>query len=267
LGKRPVPEISEPRSVFGPVRAPRNLSYEIAERIAREIVSGALAPGARLPTEQDMGATMGVSRTVVREAVAALRAEGLVVTRQGAGAFVAADAARRPFRLALDGLASIAEVLNVMELRASVEAEAAGLAASRGSAAARRLVARALAAIDAALKRGESAIDEDFAFHRAIAEATGNAQFPHFLEYLGRFIIPRQSIRVSAHLPEGQRAYLETFQREHAAICAAIARRDAAAARNAMREHLVNSQERYRKLAAEAGDGGTARRAPIRSRR
>ena len=247
-----VPKRSDPSLVLRPVLPPRNLPREIAERIAGEITSAKLRPGAKLPTEQEMVAAMGVSRTVIREAVAALRAEGLVVTRQGAGAFVAPDVGRRPFRLALDGLPSIGNVLEIMELRASVEVEAAGLAAGRGSAAARRRVARALGAIDAALERGESAIDEDFAFHRAIAEATGNAQFPHFLEYLGRFIIPRQSIRVAAHRPEGQRAYLETFQREHAAICAAITRQDAAAARAAMRTHLGNSQERYRRLAAEA---------------
>jgi GntR family transcriptional repressor for pyruvate dehydrogenase complex len=235
-----------------PVRPPPRLTREIAERIADEIATARLPPGAKLPTEQEMVAAMGVSRTVVREAVAALRAQGLIVTRQGAGAFVAADADRRPFQLAFDGLPSIAEVLDVMEFRASVEVEAAGLAAERASAAARRRVAAALKAIDAALDRGESAIAEDFAFHRAIAAATGNPQFAHFLEYLGRFIIPRQSIRVAAHRPEGQRAYLETFQREHAVIAEAIAERDVDAAREAMRRHLANSQVRYRRLAAEA---------------
>jgi len=235
-----------------PVAPPRNLTHAIAERIAAEIVGGKFSPGAKLPTEQEMVNAMGVSRTVVREAVAALRAEGLVVTRQGAGAFVATDVERRPFRLALDGLPSIEEVLAIMELRASVEVEAAGLAASRGSAAARRRVGEALAAVDGALKRGEAAIAEDFAFHRAIAAATGNPQFPHFLEFLGRFIIPRQSIRVAAHRPEGQRAYLETFQREHVTICDAIMAGDATAAREAMRQHLGNSQVRYRRLAAEA---------------
>jgi GntR family transcriptional repressor for pyruvate dehydrogenase complex len=247
-----VPKPSTAGLVLRPVGPPRNLTREIAERIADEITSAKLPPGAKLPTEQEMVAAMGVSRTVVREAVAALRAEGLVVTRQGAGAFVAPDVEHRPFRLALDGLPSIAKVLEIMELRASVEVEAAGLAASRGSAAAHRRIGRALAAIDAALERGESAIDEDFAFHRTIAAATGNPQFAHFLEYLGRFIIPRQSVRVAAHRPEGQRAYLETFQREHAAIFAAISAGDAAAAREAMRRHLGNSQARYRRLAAEA---------------
>jgi len=235
-----------------PVTPPTRLTREIAVRIADEIATARLPPGAKLPTEQEMVAAMGVSRTVVREAVAALRAQGLIVTRQGAGAFVAADADRRPFQLAFDGLPSIAEVLDVMELRASVEVEAAGLAAERGSPAARKRVGAALKAIDAALDRGEGAIAEDFAFHRTIAAATGNPQFAHFLEYLGRFIIPRQSIRVAAHRPEGQRAYLETFQREHAAIATAIVARDADAAREAMRRHLANSQARYRRLAAEA---------------
>jgi GntR family transcriptional repressor for pyruvate dehydrogenase complex len=235
-----------------PVTSPPRLTREIAERIADEITTARLPPGAKLPTEQEMVAAMGVSRTVVREAVAALRARGLVVTRQGAGAFVAANADRRPFQLSFDGLPSIAEVLEVMELRASVEVEAAGLAAARGSPAARHKVGVALAAIDAALARGEGAIDEDFGFHRAIAAATGNPQFASFLEYLGRFIIPRQSIRVAAHRPEGQRAYLETFQHEHAAIAAAIRTCDPTAAREAMRRHLANSQIRYRRLAAEA---------------
>jgi DNA-binding FadR family transcriptional regulator len=229
----------------------RGLTGEIAERIASQIADAKLPPGAKLPTEQEMVAAMGVSRTVVREAVAALRAQGLVVTRQGAGAFVAPDVGSRPFRLAFDGLPSIAEVLDVMELRAGIEVEAAALAAGRATAAARRRVGKALAAIDAALRRGESAIDEDFAFHRAIAAAAGNPQFLHFLEYLGRFIIPRQSIRVAAHRPEGQRAYLETSQSEHVAIHDAIAAGDPSAARAAMRRHLGNSQARYRRLAAE----------------
>jgi len=63
-------------SALRPVEPTRKLFHEIAERIAAEIISAKLAPGARLPTEQQMAATMGVSRAVVREAVAALRADG-----------------------------------------------------------------------------------------------------------------------------------------------------------------------------------------------
>lgn len=243
---------AEKLSILRPVPPHRNLTLAIAERLADDIMSGKLKPGARLPTEQEMVAAMGVSRTVVREAVAALRAEGLVITRQGLGAFVATDAGRRPFRLAVEGLPSVDEVLDVMELRASIEAEAAGLAASRSSIATRKRIGKALAAIDAAIERGESAVDEDFAFHRAISQATGNVQFAHFLDFLGRFIIPRQSIRVAVRSDAEQRAYLKMIQGEHRAIFAAIDAADPMAAREAMRLHLANSQARYRRLAAQA---------------
>ena len=191
---------------------------------------------------------------MVRAAVAALRAEGLVTMRQGAGAYVAEDAARRPFRLVLGGLPSVAQALDIMELRQRVESEAAGLAATR-AAAARDEIAAALRRSTSRSGAGESAVEEDFAFHRAVAAATGNPQFAHFLEYLGCSIIPRQSIRIVAHHGEGRRAYLEMIQREHSAICAAIRAADEAGAREAMRRHLANSRARYRRLVEAAKDG------------
>jgi GntR family transcriptional repressor for pyruvate dehydrogenase complex len=233
-----------------PLSPPRNLTREAVDRLSAEITSGNMEPGARLPTEQEMMSAMGVSRTVVREAVAALRAEGLIVTRQGVGAFVAAGVLRRPFRIDPEGLRSLAEVLNVMELRLGVEVESAGLAAERATPAHQRAIADAAKAIDRAIERGESAIDEDYALHMTIAEATGNGHFVRFLEYLGRHIIPRQSIRVQSGRVAGQRGYLEKIQGEHRAIVAAIRNRDPAAARDAMRRHLTSGRERYRKLAS-----------------
>ena len=194
----------------------------------------------------------GVSRTVVREAVAALRAEGLVVTRQGVGAFVAADVQRRPFRIDPDGLRSISEVLNVVELRMGVEIESAGLAAERGSGTDAKRIGAALRAIDDAVARGDTAVDEDIAFHRAIANATGNPQFARFLEFLGRFIIPRRTVRPVTERTDEQRTYLASIQDEHRQIYAAIRDRDPAAARAAMRRHLSNSRERYRKIAGKS---------------
>lgn len=235
-------------ALLRPLAPVRNRTTEVVDRLVAEIASGRLLPGARLPTEQRMQAAMGVSRTVVREAVAALRAQGLVVTRQGLGAFVASDGQQRPFRIDPDGLRSIGAVLDVMELRMAVEVETAGLAAERATPGQVRAIGAALAATDAAIERNEAAVDEDFLLHRAIAEATGNAQFKQFLEFLGRFIIPRQSIRVESGLPSARRAYLEAIQGEHRAICAAIAAKDGAAARAAMRSHLVNGRERYRRL-------------------
>ncbi|MGE0749458.1 MAG: FadR/GntR family transcriptional regulator [Variibacter sp.] len=231
-----------------PLEARQSLTHECVQQLTAQIVSGKLAPGARLPTEQEMIAAMGVSRTVVREAVAALRAEGLVETRQGVGAFVANNA-RRPFRIELDGLESISEVLQVMELRTGVEIEAAGFAAERASKSGVQKITDAYNTIDLAIERGELGIDQDFAFHCSIAEATGNPKFLRFLEYLGRFIIPRQTINLTSGGTQ-RTAALRTFQKEHRLILDAIEARNVTQARAAMRSHLLKSRNRYRKLAS-----------------
>jgi GntR family transcriptional regulator, transcriptional repressor for pyruvate dehydrogenase complex len=232
-----------------PLRPQRNLTDGVIERIKKEISSGGLAPGARLPTEQELMSALGVSRTVVREAVSALRADGLVTTRQGSGAYVASDVSRIPFRIDPNGLSSIEDVLAVMELRQAIEVEAAALAAERVTP--RRLapIARALRAIEAAIAKDEGAVTEDFAFHLAIAEASANPHFAQFLEFLGRHVIPRQSVRVALSTPKEQRAYLARIQVEHGRIHAAIARGDPGEARNAMRNHLTRSLKRYRRIA------------------
>ena len=237
------------RALLQPVRPVRNLTDEVIERIKKEISSGRLVPGARLPTEQELMVAMGVSRTVVREAVAALRADGLVTTRQGSGAYVAADVSRIPFRIDPEGLSSIEDVLEVMELRQAIEVEAAALAAERVTP--RRLapISRALRAIETAIRKGEGAVNEDFTFHLVIAEASGNARFTEFLEFLGRHVIPRQSVRVALSTPEEQRQYLMRIQREHGRIHAAIRDGDPGEARRAMRNHLTRSLKRYRRLA------------------
>ena len=241
-------------SVLSPLDPPGNLAEQVIARLANDIRSGRLEPGARLPTEQALTLALGVSRTVVREAVAALRADGLVVTRRGSGAYVA-DPTAGPFRIAAPKAAALTDVLQVMELRLAVEVEAAALAAERAN---RRQIGTIRAAwrgIDRALHRGEGAVAEDFAFHRAIAEATGNPQFPRFLAFLGSLVIPRQSVRLSVDTPAERRAYLGRIQHEHARIVAGISDQDPAEARRAMREHLTRSLERYRRLAQGEKNG------------
>jgi GntR family transcriptional repressor for pyruvate dehydrogenase complex len=240
-------------ATFRPLAAPRGLTHQLVTRIAADITSGRLPPGSRLPTEKEMMTATGVSRTVVREAIACLRADGLVLVRHGVGAFVAQHA-RRPFRIEVDELHSLRAALEIMELRTGVEIEAAGLAAERGQGAQVKKIALAYDDIERAIEHGESAVDEDFSFHCSIADATGNAQFKRFLEYLGRFIIPRQSIRKSLPRIQDQRAYLARIQTEHLETLDAIRAGDPAAARAAMRRHLVNSRKRYQKLTAEFGD-------------
>lgn len=234
-----------------PLAAERKLSRRLFEQLADEIRAGRYAPGERLPTEQALTRAAGVSRTVVREAVAALRAEGLVVTRQGVGAFVSAAPQQAPFRIDLERLQNLEEIMHVMELRLCVEVESAGLAAERASRAQVRAIAAALEAMDRANAEGRAAVDEDLELHRTIAEATGNPQFPRFLQFIGRHLIPRHIVSGMPKTMGGQRAYLELLQAEHRRIIEAIRDRDPKAAREAMRRHLGRSLERYRKLAAD----------------
>lgn len=199
-------------------------------------------------------AAMGVSRTVVREALAALRAEGLVISRQGAGVFVA-DESRIPFRISAEGQSSIEDVLQIMELRLAIEIEAAALAAERSTPEQSAALAEALAAVDHAIDNEDGAANEDFAFHRAVALASGNPKFTRLLEFLGRHIIPRQSIRTSLASPDEQRQYLLRIQNEHRRIYDAIRAQNAAAARRAMRAHLTRSLSRYRSFAEQQSAG------------
>ena len=234
-----------------PLPAARKLSRGLFEQLAEQIKSGRLSPGTRLPTEQELTRAARVSRTVVREAVAALRAEGLVVTRQGVGAFVSPAPQHAPFRIEPERLQSLGDILNVMELRLGVEIESAGIAAERATRAQTRAIGAALEGIERAAAAGKSAVDEDLAFHRAIADATGNPEFARFLQFIGRHLIPRRTVSGLPQRMGGQQAYLSLIQEEHRRIFEAIRDRAPAAARDAMRRHLTRSLERYRKLAAE----------------
>src|SRR5688572_16616685 len=234
-----------------PLASARKLSAGLFDQLAEQIKSGKLAPGERLPTEQALTRAARVSRTVVREAVAALRAEGLVITRQGVGAFVSAAPQQAPFRIDTERLHDLEEILYVMELRLCVEMESAGLAAERASRAQVRAIDAALEAMDRATVQGKAAVDEDLELHRAIAEGTGNPQFPRFLQFIGRHLIPRHIVSGMPRSMGGQRPYLEMLQVEHRRIVDAIRNQDPKGAREAMRRHLSRSLERYRKLAAE----------------
>ena len=240
----------DPSPLLSPLAQAPNLTSGLVERLTFEIESGKLAPGSRLPTEQALINATGVSRTVVREAISALRANGLVITRQGVGAFVSPDAQNRPFRIHADELRSINEVLKVFELRISIETEAAGFAADRRTKRHLGDMKRCLRLIDHQIELGQSAADADYIFHKAIFAAANNSYFVQFLEFLGRFIIPRQRIQRGLEDPDQRGIYLKRIQKEHFAIFDAIKAADPEAARKAARAHLINAQERYRQLAA-----------------
>src|ERR1700677_157675 len=113
-------------SSLTPVSQSRNLVREIGQRIAADISAGRLLPGTRLPTEQEHMAVLGVSRTVIREAVAMLRAEGLIATRQGIGSFVAEVPTRALFRIEPGQSETLSDSLDIMELRPAAETGGAG---------------------------------------------------------------------------------------------------------------------------------------------
>lgn len=237
---------------MAPLRPPANLTGALVHRLAEEIRSGRLPPGARLPTEQDLMREAGVSRTVVREAVAALRAEGLVVTRQGVGAFVTENPGEGIFRLTPSEAEGLQQVIQILELRLALEVEAAGLAAERRDDAALAAMAEAEAAFAAAMAAGNDAAEADFALHRAIFAATANPHFLRFLDVLGRHAIPRRALGLVERSEQERRGYLGQVQAEHRAVAAAIEAGDAPAARTAMRAHLEAARERYQRLAAQA---------------
>jgi GntR family transcriptional regulator, transcriptional repressor for pyruvate dehydrogenase complex len=223
---------------------------QLAERLGRDIRSGKLGAGERLPTEQELIAHFQVSRTVVREAMASLRAEGLIVSRQGAGVFVASNATGRPFRIISDELRSLVEVENVLQLRLAVEVEAAGIAAERRTKADLLAISHCLEMIDGAIARDETAVKEDLAFHCAISAATGNPYFERFMHFLGPVIIPRQTIRLGLETATERRAYIGQVQNEHHQIYAAVKKGDRDVARRCTREHLEAGRDRYRRLVA-----------------
>ncbi len=249
---RPAPGPAAPRLVIPLRAASPSLAGELARQLAEQIRSERFKPGDRLPTEIELMRQGGVSRTVVREAVAALRAEGLVMTRQGVGAFVTdAPVVNEGFRIDAETVASLRQVLKVMELRIGIEVEAAGLAAGRRNAQQLQAIVSAQKAFRAEIAGGSSAPAADFALHRAIFAATGNEYFGSFLDFLGQIIIPRQSVRFAQGPSDQQSEYLQRVAREHDRVVEAVADGDAEAAREAMRTHLERGRARYARLAAD----------------
>lgn len=227
--------------------ARRNLVQTVGDELRRAIRDGEIKPGDKLPSEAGMTKRFNVSRTVVREAIASLRSDGLVEARHGVGVFVLNTHAPAAGVFHAAETARISSIIEMLELRAAAEIEAAGLAAMRRSPAQEELVWERLADLDALMERGEPTTEADFAFHLAIAAATNNPRFEEFLHMMGKHVIPRASLQATgAERTPGD--YLRQIQAEHRRIADAISGRDEQEAREAMRTHLKGSQQRYRNL-------------------
>lgn len=223
-----------------------SLASIVARDIAERIENGEYLIGQRIPIEAQLCDIYNVSRTVVREAMAHLRSEGLVESRQGIGVFVSGQGGLT-LKISADEAGELAQILEILELRLGVEVEAAGLAAHRRDDGQMGDIHNTLSMADDIEVFAEKPRELDFAFHMAIAQATGNGYMPRFMSFIGPVIIPRSQL-IHASVPKITREYLSKMLEEHRRIAQAIDRRDVVGAREAMRFHLAGSLERYRKL-------------------
>ena len=236
-------KISSPARPPEPLRqAADRLSDRLALRLAALIESGKLAPGDRLPTEQQLASTHGVSRTVVREAVHQLKSRALVASRQGSGVFVAPTPHNLPLVFDPRVLESVDAVVHVVEVRRVLEGEIAALAAERATRSQIATMRRTLKAIDKAVAEGRDGVAEDLAFHRVIGELAGNPQFRLLLGFLEQYL--REGMRITRANEARRHDFMQAVQHEHLAMVEAIAARDPAAARYHATQHILRGEQR-----------------------
>ena len=223
------------------------LSEHVVQTLRSQIFNGDFSEGEKLPTETRMTEIFGVSRTVIREAVAALAADGLVEPRHGAGVFVLGNPTTRIGAIGVDAGNRISQAVNVLEVRMGIEIESAGLAAQRRSPSQEARIQEAFFEFERLLRQGEPTGKADFQFHREIAAATNNPFYVEILDALGDRTIPCDRSSPGYSIEVLSPEYLAGLQREHLRILQAISAADADGARAAMRAHLLAAQERYRK--------------------
>jgi len=236
---------------FAPASLPRRRSRSLAEDVVTDlgaqIRNGTFPPGSKLPTETQIMQHYDVSRTVVREAISRLQAAGIAHTRHGIGTFVLGNEENASFRIDPDAMLMIRELLAALEMRTSLEADAAGLAATRRTAKDLEGMRRTLDEFREGIELGHNTVPQDIQFHRQIALATANHYFADMLNHLGNMVMPRARLDSAKLGKEDSTQYLLKISGEHESIYDAIARGDPQVAQAAMRLHLGNSRERLRK--------------------
>ena len=217
----------------------RRLYRQIADQIAELIQGGEYGPGQRLPPERDLAKQLGVSRPSVREALIALEVEGFVEVRMGSGVYVTD-------RRAGQGAARASGDSGPFELiraRWVIESECAALAAKNATKAQVKAIEEALDEMEAARDQGSVPLESDRTFHLRIAEATGNSALVLVVQTLWDQRTGPLFLRLEHHYDTP--ALWTVAIKEHRDIVAAIARRDAAGARSAMRRHMDHAAKRF----------------------
>ncbi|MCO5081683.1 MAG: FadR family transcriptional regulator [Rhizobiaceae bacterium] len=217
------------------------LPSQVASLLSKEIERKQLLPGHRLPTEQQLADRFGVSRNVVREAVAQLRADGLVEARQGVGAFVLAPEQRAAIRIDREALKDVENMERLFELRCILESQSAALAAERRNDDHLTSIKAALDRMSGEEKWEDGSIDADLAFHREIARATGNNYIHTFISFVCEQI--RHTIQY-ARLTNPLHDLVEVNVGEHVRVYEAVVAGDAVAAEKAMQAHIIGAAKR-----------------------
>jgi GntR family transcriptional repressor for pyruvate dehydrogenase complex len=234
-------------------REPR-LSDKVADLLLETIHARGLQPGERLPSERELSEQFGVSRTVIREAVRALAAKGVIDVRTGSGlrvSAVEASAVSESMSLYMRGRDSV-DYPKVHEVRAMLEIQIAGLAAERASDDDIAELTEICDRMEVELADVEAASLHDVEFHRAIARATHNELYLLVLDSLGQALIEIRRENIAAG--SGPDA-LDS----HRSILQAIAARDPVRARAEMLSHLEKVEEYWRKRSATRRPSGGGR--------
>lgn len=225
------------------------LSDRVVRQLKADILSGVLPLGSQLPTEPGLMEQFGVSRTVVREAIAALRSDGLVSSTQGRGMFVTETLPGASIWRTPQERMDVPRTMELYEFRLAWEPEAAALAAVRRSATQEHEIRSAHEAVCRALQANQFPLHGNHDFHLAIARATGNSIYEEALLRFGPHFTPHTDYPNLS--PEQGAKYFRTVVIEHERILEAISARDPDAARDAMRAHLMRSLTSYREEVRE----------------
>lgn len=220
---------------------PMKLVDRVFDQLQERIRAGNYPPDSRLPGEHELASMLGVSRPIVRDALAKLRDQGMVYARQGAGTFVSANSSPTT-HLSYSPVKTIADIQRCYEFRLTIEPAAAYFAAKRRDEAAIQKIASALADLREATSHQLHRTDADFNFHRAVTEAANNHYYTASIDAL------KAHIAVGMHLHGlsllGPRPGLEQVFQEHNTIYKAIAEGRAEEARDLMQSHLEGSRDR-----------------------
>lgn len=225
----------------GTQRPKADLPEIIADNIRMQIVKGLLSTGSKLPTERELCEYHEVSRVVVREAVARLRHEGLLISQQGKGVFVASLEDGRFLSITDGSLSKPGDFRKLYEVRKILEAGTAALAASHHDADDILLLETSLEKMNSTSIDAEAYVAADMFFHRAVASASKNPFLVLFISFVDSKL--KESIALALSNLEFNQT-VDVSAHEHKKIIESIKSRDSEGARSAMVAHLENSSKR-----------------------